>query len=299
MIGYLFPGQGADFTQLLLDSVAQSQQIKERFESSEPLLGYSIIKTMQKDPKAFLEKTTLIQPALYILSCALYDALKVDEKPAVFAGLSLGEYAALYAGGWISYQEGLHVVHARALAMEKSSITKKGAMAALLGCTRAEIQSTVSDFSKFGSDIWIANHNAQKQIVVAGRKAVLEATKPVFIHRGVKKFIYLDVEGAFHTPYMASSEPALAQALEKISLNESKNTFISNVTGKKVPFAIDIKSMLKKQLTSTVEWVESMETMSILCDSIVAIDPSKVLSRLAKNTGCGIKTIDTFASIGT
>ena len=250
----MFPGQGSQ-------KVGMGEGLFDLFSKEvkaiDDFLGYSIKELCTQDPNNVLNQTCYTQVALYVVS-ALEFLKKQKENNRnfdYFIGHSLGEYNALFASGAFDLMTGLALVQKRGELMFK---VKKGSMAAVIGLEEKTIQSVLQEYSNKGI-IEIANHNSLNQIVISGDKALIEILAPVFTEKGAKRYIPLNVSGAFHSSYMKQAAKEYATFLESISIVFPKIPVIANVDAK--PYEnnlISIKKKLVEQISHPVLWVQSI-----------------------------------------
>lgn len=194
-----------------------------------------------------------------------------------FAGLSLGEFAALALNGVILEKDLLPLIEDRIEAMNMSLKGEPG-MIALIGADIKLIEKMVVDLDK----VYIANYNSHKQIVCAGNKSEIAKLKLKLKDEGIKRVIDLNVKGAFHTPYMESSAPVFAKALEKYNFDTSNIKTYSNVTAQ-LHTEESLKEDLVKHLYSPVLFYQIIEKIPVE-QKIIEVGPGKTLAKLVKET---------------
>ena len=210
-IGYLFPGQGAQFVGMGRDLYEPFPAAKKIFEEADSVLGYSLSRTCFEGPEEELTRTRIAQPAIFITSLA---ALKVFQekfphlKPAFAAGLSLGEFTALVAAGSLDFKEGLTLVKKRAEAMETAAANHPGTMASMIGLTPEQCEKIAEE-----AKCQVANFNSPDQTVLSGTAETIEKACQIAESRGAKRAMRLKVGGAFHSSLMQEAKDALKQAL--------------------------------------------------------------------------------------
>ncbi len=278
MRSFIFPGQGSQKKGMGGSLFDEFNEITKKADS---ILGYSIKELCLNDPDDKLGKTEYTQPALYVVNALMW--LKVmkekGEKPDFLAGHSLGEYNALLAAGVFDFETGLKLVKERSRLM---SGAKGGGMAAIIGMDEKEIKAVLKKYEF--STIKIANYNAPSQIVISGIKKDVEKAKPIFMEEGAQLYIVLNVSGAFHTEYMQNAEKEFSIFLENIEFHKFDIPVISNVTARPYHDEKEVKELLAKQITSSVQWRKSID---FLINSGVRtfeeIGPGKVLTGLIKS----------------
>ena len=257
MIAFVFPGQGSQkrgMGQGLFDEVREYAAVEKEVDA---ILGYSMRKLCLEDPDNRLKETQFTQPSLYVVNALhYYKAIAEGTRPAYLAGHSLGEYNALLAAGAFDFLTGLRLVQKRG---ELMSQAKNGGMGAVIGLNAAAISKVIADNGL--SSIDVANFNTPSQTVVSGPVEDIKRAGPIFEKGGAQMYIPLQVSAAFHSRYMADAAKAFADFLAPMSFSAPRIPVIANVTAQPYPAgnASDaVKSMLVKQITSSVRWTESV-----------------------------------------
>jgi len=203
-------------------------------------------------------------------------------KPRAFAGLSLGEYTALAAGGAFSFEEGLRIVRKRGQYMEEASISRSGTMASVIGLTMEEVRSACASARRFGI-VSVANANCPGQVVISGEREAVEEAARFARERGAKRVIGLKVSGAFHSKLMEDAERRLSAELRKVNLTRASAPVVANVTGEEEREPEEIVENLARQVTGTVLWQKSVELLiSRGVNTFVEVGCGKVLRGLVK-----------------
>lgn len=275
MIAYVFPGQGAQ-------KIGMGEGLFEEFPEitvqADQILGYSIKELCVQDPNGVLGQTQYTQPALYVVNALSY-LKKVKETgrvPDYVAGHSLGEYNALFAAGAFDFATGLRLVKKRGELMAQAT---GGGMAAVIGLRAEQVEQVLLQHGIDSLDI--ANHNAPKQIVLAGLQAEIERVKPFFEAAGAM-YIPLRVSGAFHSRYMRSSGEEFAKNLDIIPRSKLKIKVIANVSAR--PYRDgEVETYLVKQISSPVKWTDSIRyLMGCGVEQIEEVGPGRVLTKLVE-----------------
>jgi [acyl-carrier-protein] S-malonyltransferase len=297
---FLFPGQGAQVVGMGADIAQTFAQAKEIFEKADQVVGFELSKICFEGPAEQLNTTAISQPAIFVTSVAILEVLRTTPpnservasskpkalgmiQPDVTAGLSLGEYTALYAANILSFEDALTLVTKRGEAMQQAADATQGAMVSIIGFDEEKIRWLCEQASD--SDLLVpVNFNCPGQIVVSGTKAACKRAKELAIKYGAIKAVRLDVAGAFHTEMMSSAAIALKKALQNCEFAEPANTkVISNINAQYYNNADEIRTGLEKQLTSPILWQKCMERL--LADGIeefYEIGPGKVLTGLMR-----------------
>ncbi len=280
-IGFLFPGQGAQFVGMGKDLFEQSPAARELYKKADSLLGYSISQICFTGPETELTRTLYAQTGILVTSLAALAALreKIPEfDPSLVAGLSLGEFTALTASGAISFENALELVQIRAEAMENAAKNNPGTMASVMGLDVEQCKTVAQE-----TGCEVANLNTPEQTVLSGTLAAIEQACKLAEAKGAKRAMPLKVGGAFHSSLMNEAKMRLETALAGTLIHKPKCSFIPNVTAQTVSDPEVIRSLLAKQLTNPVQWVRTMAAAKESgITTYLEIGPGKVLKGLAR-----------------
>ena len=251
---------------------------KELFEKANDILGYRITDIMFNGTDEELKQTKVTQPAVFLHSVIKALCLGDEFAPAMVAGHSLGEFSALTAAGALSFEDGLKLVYARAMAMQKACEAAPSTMAAIVGLPDEKIEEICAGINKEGHVIVPANYNCPGQLVISGNvEAVNEACEQLKA-AGAKRALPLKVGGAFHSPLMQPAKDELQAAIEKTVISAPKCPVYQNVDGKAHTEPEDIKANLIAQLTSSVRWTSCVQNMiADGADDFTECGPGKAL----------------------
>lgn len=291
-VAFVFPGQGSQSVGMY-SSVLSKKEFVYYFEIIEKILGEDFIDIVQNGSQEDIKDTKISQPAIFSLSCMLADYLMNNNiVPDCVAGHSLGEYAAFYSAGVFDFETGLRLIKRRAEVMSEVGEKQNGGMWAIIGGDLKEIENSLSDFREKPKLLWIANYNSPGQIVLSGNKEAFEIWYDNMREK-VKKIVPLAVSGPFHSPLMEEAEGLFRGYLEEFTLGDPKIKVISSTTGNIVKNKEEVKSILLKQFTNSVRWVDTVSVMidkeNISC--FIEIGPGKVLQGLIKRIDPDVKVL--------
>jgi len=289
-VAFIFPGQGAQVTGMGKDFYEQTDTGKKVFDKATQLLGFSMPK-LCFEPNEQLDLTEYTQAAMVTASIAMMKVLmeRTQIRPDVAAGLSLGEYCALVAAGAMSEEDAITAVRKRGILMQQAVPAGIGTMAAVLGMDAADIESVLANMD----DVQIANYNCPGQIVISGKKEAVELAGEKLKSVGAKRVIPLNVSGSFHSRMLSEAGKKLGKELESVELCPLKIPYVANVTADYVTDRKEIKGLLEKQVSHSVKWQQSIETMLANgVDTFIEIGPGKTLSGFMRKINRDVKTIN-------
>ena len=258
MIAYVFPGQGAQFVGMGKDLYESNALAKELFEKANEILGYKITDIMFKGTDEDLKQTKVTQPAVFLHSVISALCLGDEFKPDMVAGHSLGEFSALVACGCLSFEEGLRLVYARAMAMQACCEKVPGTMAAIINLPDETIEKVCSEIEGVVVPV---NYNSPGQVVISGEVEAVKVACAKLKEAGAKRALPLAVGGAYHSPLMEPARVELAAAIENAEFKTPRCPIYQNVDAKPYTDPVEIKKNLLAQLTSPVRWTQTVKNM--------------------------------------
>ena len=261
MKAFVFPGQGAQFVGMGKDLYENNPLAKELFEKANDILGYRITDIMFDGTDEELKQTKVTQPAVFLHSVIKALCLGEEFKPNMVAGHSLGEFSALVAAGAISFEDGLKLVYARAMAMQKACDMAPSTMAAIVGLDDEVIEKICEEVSGADGVVVAANYNCPGQLVISGNVEAINAACEKLKEAGAKRALPLKVGGAFHSPLMQPAKDELQAAIETTEFKAPLCPVYQNVDGKPHTEPEEIKANLIAQLTSSVRWTSCVNNM--------------------------------------
>ena len=296
MNAILFPGQGSQVVGMGSEFYNNFDLVKDIFKEADDKLGYNISKIILEGPEDDLKLTQNTQPAILIVSYAIFSVLKKEfnynfSNTKYFAGHSLGEYSALVSSGSLNFNDALYLLFERGKAMQEAVPIGKGSMIAVLGSSIEEIKDLINK-SAIEGVCEIANDNADGQTIISGDIKSINAFK-ILLKDNKKKFIPLNVSAPFHCSLMNPAAETMKSKIENTKFQKPLFDIVSNVTSKPENSPEKIKKLLIEQIYSTVRWRESILNMAKeKISNFIEIGPGKVLSGMVKRT---IKDINCFS----
>jgi [acyl-carrier-protein] S-malonyltransferase len=255
----------------------------DKLALADEILGFSLSRIMADADADELSITRHTQPALFVYSAVLWDALKPHADVHAAAGHSLGEYTALYASGVFTFKDALTLIGVRARGMDEAQPRGTCGMAAVIGCSPDELEDVIAEAG--GSDVLeAANFNSPEQVVISGTRAALIRAEHALKSKKRVRYVPLPVSSAFHTSLMQPAQDALRSSLGQIPSGRPRFPVFANATAACYPDdPAGITALLVDQLVKPVRWEQTIRALT--ADGVnrfVEIGPGKVLSGLAK-----------------
>jgi len=296
MRAVLFPGQGSQYVGMGSDFYEKFDSVKKIFRTVDETLDFSLSNIILNGPESELKLTQNTQPAIMTVGVCIFNVLNQQfglnlNNARFFAGHSLGEYTALVCGGSLTIERAAYLLHERGKFMQEAVPPDQGAMMAILGMTIHEVEDEINLLPK-GEICEIANDNTNGQVVVSGKKKVIEILNKN-LKKKKKKGILLPVSAPFHCSLMKKAAENMKDKIENTNFLKPKPNIISNVTAKEETDVNKIKPLLIDQITSRVRWRESIDFMIRQgVTSFLEIGPGKVLSGLVKKINRDVKILN-------
>ena len=288
MKAYVFPGQGAQFSGMGKELFDSNNNSKYLFNQANKILGFNIAEIMFNGSDEDLKETKVTQPAIFLHSVILAKALGDGFQPDLVAGHSLGEISALVANRCLDFEDGLKLVHKRALAMQKACEKVPSTMAAILGLEDSTVEQICSETEGI---VVPANYNSPGQLVISGELKSIDLAIEKLNTSGARRAIQLPVGGAFHSPIMKPAKSELENAINSTEFNKPICPIFQNVCAMAVVDPKEIKQNLIEQLTSPVKWTQTMLNIVKEKDvEVIEVGPGKVLQGLFKKIDRSINT---------
>lgn len=289
-IAFIFPGQGAQTCGMGQDFYEQTETAKEIFDKASEILGFSMTELcFEKNDR--LDITEYTQPAMVTASIAMMKVFmeRTGIKPDVAAGLSLGEYPAMTAAGVMSAEDSIRTVRQRGILMQEAVPAGIGAMSAVLAMDAAKIEEVIAPID----GVQIANYNCPGQIVISGKKEAVEEAADKLKEAGAKRVLPLNVSGPFHSYLLEEAGERLYEVLKQVEVHTPVIPYAANVTADYVTEASQVKLLLKKQVSSSVRWEQSIRRMlADGADTFIEIGPGRTLTGFMKKIDRNAKAMN-------
>lgn len=290
----LFSGQGSQYVGMVKDIYEAYPSAKVLMDKADEILGYKISDICFAGPVETLKETRYTQPAVFLHSALAFELVKSKLEFSATAGHSVGEYAALYAAGVLSFEDSIKLVSLRGQLMFKAGELMPGTMYAIINLADDKIENLCKELTESGDGNIIvpANYNSPGQVVISGSADYLRANAQKFKEAGARMVMELQVSGAFHSPLLKPAKEELETAINNIRFNEPQVPVYSNVYAMPLTDSGAIKEALISQLMSPVKWTQSLLKMKEDGFSkFIELGPGQVLQGLVKRT---LQDVETF-----
>lgn len=285
-LAFIYPGQGAQKSGMGADFYENSETARELYDEAGKALDLDM-KALCFEENDLLDLTEYTQAALVTTCLAMTRVIREKGiRPDITAGLSLGEYAAIAAAGGMEELDAVRLVRTRGILMQNTVPSGEGAMCAVIGMKTEQIEEVL----KGREDVSVANYNCPGQIVITGRTSAVEEAQEALKEAGARRTVMLNVSGPFHSPLLTPAGEALWKELEKTAFSKLQIPYVTNVHAETVHDISQTKELLKKQVSSPVKWMQSMDHMIAEgTDTFVEIGPGKTLTGFMKKINREVK----------
>ena len=292
MKAFVFPGQGAQFSGMGKDLYENNATAKQLFDQADEILGFKITDIMFAGTADELKQTKVTQPAVFLHSVITAICMGDAFQPDMVGGHSLGEFSALVAAGALSFEDGLKLVSARAMAMQKACEAQPSTMAAIIGLDDETVERICAEVAAEGGVCVPANYNNPGQLVISGTVEAIGTACEKLKAAGAKRALPLPVGGAFHSPLMQPAKDELQAAIEATQFHTPKCPVYQNVDGQAHTEPEDIKQNLIKQLTASVRWTQEVQNMIAAgATDFTECGPGKALQGMIAKIAKGLEGI--------
>lgn len=288
------------------DVAAAFAAARRTFDQANEILGFDLARLCFEGPQERLDATDVSQPAIFVTSVAMWRALEeagaaAELRPQATAGLSLGEYTALWLAGALSFEDGLRLVRQRGQFMQEAATAVPSGMVSVMGLGPEQVTSLCAEAAG-GEVLGPANFNCPGQIVISGAKGACERALGIVEKHGGRGTA-LRVAGAFHSALMDPAASKLKSALSAASIVAPRIPVVSNVTSDYYRGPDDIRELLYQQVARPIRWQESVERLAADgFDRFAEVGPGRVLTGLLRKinrtlTGLNYSTVESFGGV--
>lgn len=292
VIAFVFPGQGAQYVGMGQELAQSFPEAAKIFHQAGTVLDLDLQRLCWEGPEETLRQTEYTQPAILTASCASLAVLQsLGWRPAMVAGLSLGEYSALVCAGALAFDDAVRVVRSRGRFMQETAQDRPTAMAAILGLDAPAVRQVCAAAAVYGL-VEPTNYNSPGQVVIGGEEAAVREGITLAKAAGARRAVLLPVSAPFHTALMRPAADRLAAILEHVVINDAKIPVVSNVTAQPVQAGDEIRPLLVAQVATAVRWEESVHTLAAAgVNTFVEIGPGTSLSGMIRKTVASARTL--------
>jgi [acyl-carrier-protein] S-malonyltransferase len=297
----VFPGQGSQSIGMLSEYAESWPQIEETFKQASDVLGYDCWDIVCNGPVEKINKTEITQPIMLAADIAVMRVMAQQcmLTPMVFAGHSLGEYAALVAAESLDFEDAIKLVSKRGQLMQAAVPEGEGAMAAIIGLNDDSIiQICEQVTNEIGAPVEAVNFNSPGQVVIAGATAAVEKAMEQLKEEGAKRALPLPVSVPSHSSLMKPAADQLAEYLKTVAISTPKIQVIHNVDAKSHDEPDAIRDALAKQLYNPVQWTHTIQIITDGADVVVECGPGKVLGGLTRRINKEVSSFSLDSTVG-
>ena len=283
-IAFVFPGQGSQKVGMGQELYETSDIARAIMDAANSSLDFDLKKLCFEGPIEELTKSQFVQPAITTVNLMALAALEEKGvRATMVAGHSLGEYSAMVAAGSVSIEDAINLAAKRGKFMQACADQNPGAMAAILGLSPEKIEEVLSGVPDSDGIVQVANFNSKAQSVISGNSTAVETASELLKEAGARRIVPLPVSGPWHSPLVAGALDELGPALDDVDFKDPVTPLVQNVTGMPVASGSEIRENLKKQVTGSVQWVQTMDYfLANGIETVIEVGPGAVLQGLAK-----------------
>ncbi len=282
----LFPGQGSQVAGMGRRIAESSPEIMDIWKKAERISSLPLREIYwESNDMNLMAKTRNLQPAITVVNIALWLSVKDRLHPVCAAGHSLGEFSALAAAGVLSIDAVLGLVSVRGCLMADVDPDHMGVMCAVIRLPLEQVESAARVVSeRTGKLVRVANKNTPLQSVLSGHRDAVEEASELLKNKNPRVKVFpLAVSGAFHTSMMAEASAEFAKLLDGQDWRNAAFPIYFNIHGEALADAESIRSAVRRQMTSSVCWVDTI--MNQWRDGVrrwVEFGPQGVLTRMVR-----------------
>ena len=271
---FTFPGQGTQRPGML-----QSLPRDETWQVAHGVLGDELL---QLDSAAALQHTRAVQLALLIAGVsAARQLIASGVQPDMVCGLSIGAYPAAVIAGALDFADALQLVALRGELMEQAYPQGYG-LTAISGMTLAQVEALVD-----GQTSFIANINAETQIVVAGSDSAMAAVAQQALAQGAQRAQRLAISVPSHCALLDSPAQQLKAAIDKVRLQRPQFAYLSGSSARVLWQPERIADDLAMNMARSVRWHDAMVAAKEReVRLVVEMPPGEVLTGLTRSVQC-------------